>query len=377
LVPASNHTVDAKDTRPYAEWESVLDAASGNVYYYSPLTRTTTWDKPVGYRDELIVTRGTSAEREGWKTVSVSGSWSKADGTAGGCYPNCRTWRNNPQIMFSLAKTNRSCDALVQIEWIFGPNDPAPVVSATGKKKKRKHPPIGVYVVKNEGPFFQKLFVDKTDIAARSNFKKSGAVSCELNISTPASKGKLLLYYMRADSKTKQGLSFPKHFTIIPCTFNEGVEGKFKITLHTKNESYMRMLTDQHRLLDIPQRTRAYQSQWLGPSAGGCRNHATFTNNTRFELNTNTNGTFVGLLQQSSSSEMLTIGMYVMDREGTVVRKAAFMQAPEASCVFDYDATKAPFYLVPCTFDPGFEAEFTLTLIWKDPQLDVTFNPCV
>lgn len=74
------------------------------------------------------------------------------------------------------------------------------------------------------------------------------------------------------------------------------------------------------------------RGQWKGPTAGGCRNHKTWSGNPQYLLTPDgeqTTRMLIVLAQDATRSPLEAIGFYAITRTGQVAGKAAFMRAPE------------------------------------------------
>lgn len=118
----------------------------------------------------------------------------------------------------------------------------------------------------------------------------------------------------------------------------------------------MRRVKQQERWLDV-----GLAGAWVGPTAGGCRNHDTWDRNPQYQLTFSEPTTQALLvLSQPASEKMKAIGFYVISNNGTIVGKGPFMLAPEVHCAITVEQSLSPYLIVPCTFAPGEEAQFNL-----------------
>eukprot|EP00455_Lapot_gusevi_P042505 TRINITY_DN504_c0_g1_i3.p1 TRINITY_DN504_c0_g1~~TRINITY_DN504_c0_g1_i3.p1 ORF type:complete len:149 (-),score=33.52 TRINITY_DN504_c0_g1_i3:133-579(-) len=135
---------------------------------------------------------------------------------------------------------------------------------------------------------------------------------------------------------------------------------------------FMEPVLDQSRWL-----THSCPGEWRGVNAGGCRNYDTWSNNPQYVLITSqrTNA-FVTVCQSDmsdcneegvSASQLHPIGVYVINKDGDTVAKAPFTHSPEVSCELELDEHGSPYLMIPCTFEPGMEAKFTLTVFSPHP----------
>jgi hypothetical protein len=240
---------------------------------------------------------------------------------------------------------------MIELKWTGSP-------AAEGEEL----PAIGFYVFKNDGPAFQKLCVTKKDSIARSEFSSTGTVTVSTVIQP--TEPKLPVVFAEWE-KTSKLSSFPPHYTIIPSTFQPKLAGSFQLSVHSNSPIYLKPLPSRARWSQF-----FVDGAWKGLSAGGCRNNASWGNNPQFELilpSREPIQRIVIVLSQEASSAMAAIGFYVIScQTGQIVGKGSFMLAPEVHSELDIEIATGPYIVIPCTFDPGIESSFTLSVLSKE-----------
>lgn len=392
-APSTASATDDSQVEEDAEWEEYTDAVSGKPYYYNLVTKITTWTNPFG--DEpttnTTIVEETKAEVSepteaalptgpavpstnlvgssafpsplygGWQCTEIHGRWDAA--SAQGCYPNFSGWSRNPQYHFGVvapADAKTRTQVVVQLQWrnlsrINGDEDP---VDAGDRHI------AGFYVLVNQGPSYQKLFIHADEIVARSEFEKGG--STVVNIMIDA---------FSAARPAKAAEPFVKNYLIIPSTFEPGYTGDFTITVHSGSQTWLQAVDDREKWAET-----VVHSQWLGDTAGGCRNHAaTFPNNPQFTLMssiTDRPTPVLCLLTQATPASGVShpIGWYAINQSGKIDAKGAFQGNVEVHSQFALQPDSAPYVIVPCTFSPGLEADFTLA-VYAPPHAQLTLTP--
>ncbi|KAL6071682.1 calpain 7 [Balamuthia mandrillaris] len=258
-------------------------------------------------------------------SVTIKGAW-ESD-TAGGCV-NHLSWRDNPQFFLEVKE---KCALTLRL---------------TQHEQERRS--IGFYVVLSDG--IKKLVLEPADIIAKATFQNTRDVICDV---------------------TLEPRDMP--YIIIPATFRPHEYGKFSISIfgqHGFNPSGSVAL--------FPCREKWYsvsvKGEWKGSTAGGCRNHATCSNNPQYLLTANSARKIVILLSQDKLNSQ-SIGFYVCkrnDEKGKTKRLAKvlkkhviakaypFRNDREVDCSFECQQD-TPYYIIPCTFEPGCERSFELT----------------
>jgi len=161
-------------------------------------------------------------------------------------------------------------------------------------------------------------------------------------------------------------------YVVIPSTFSPGEEGKYLLTFTSSKELKISELPPGEEWKYVTQK-----GEWKGKSSGGCLNHETFANNPQFVLKAELLTNAIILLTQSptqSESESDTVGLYVFETKSVKAKLTAAQMAPkemrassdfsrtiEATCEIQLQPKKI-YCIVPCTFEPGHQNAFDLTV---------------
>ena len=177
------------------------------------------------------------------------------------------------------------------------------------------------------------------------------------------------------ESTLKLSLQPGKSFVVVPCTFEPNFEGHFRMRcISTKKVSIVELGEDDET---ADSRWRV-KGEWAGGDTGGCLNHASWVTNPQYLLHaTRSAHVTVKLMQKIPPGvKMQSIGAYVL-RGGAglpgfkklvlspadLVTKAPFIaDRSTISQVFEVDPEHSPYVILPCSFKPGYQAEFTLVL---------------
>eukprot|EP01097_Dermamoeba_algensis_P006912 TRINITY_DN4317_c0_g1_i1.p1 TRINITY_DN4317_c0_g1~~TRINITY_DN4317_c0_g1_i1.p1 ORF type:complete len:282 (+),score=62.16 TRINITY_DN4317_c0_g1_i1:35-847(+) len=125
-------------------------------------------------------------------------------------------------------------------------------------------------------------------------------------------------------------------------------------------------------------KTYRIQGDWVGQAAGGCFNFSTWRYNPQIFLSipgTTENNIKIKLTQNSQTP--FHIGFYIYKSDGTkrrqlnltrpfLVDKAGFEDSREVFLKLKLAPSSTPYVLIPCTFNPGEETSFVLTLSSSD-----------
>jgi hypothetical protein len=342
-------------SQPLAFWERLIDPRSQREYFHCPPERTE-WKLPEDVDVSSVVTRSKSVLRPKWCQLQVDGSWEQS--TAGGCFPNFGTWRKNPQyrvMMKPQQDQTRTAECTVQLKWEWDGPPPAP---PPGKTRPR-HPAIGLYVVRNDGPCQELTRITPETTVGRSQFKTSGELSCSFEIIYHEPR---LDSFVGLDAKSRADWEFPVHYTIIPSTYEPNVLGSFKLTVHCSSEIAMLKVRDSEKWL-----CESVSSEWKGATAGGCRNNAaSWAKNPKFELKSSIAQLMTVVLRQdgqfSNNLAPEPIGFYCIDNKGEVTKPGGYASSLEVVSQLEFNPAQAPYMIVPCTFDAGRERPFRLSV---------------
>eukprot|EP00697_Spironema_sp_BW2_P001381 gnl/Spiro4/11844_TR6248_c0_g1_i1.p1 gnl/Spiro4/11844_TR6248_c0_g1~~gnl/Spiro4/11844_TR6248_c0_g1_i1.p1 ORF type:complete len:668 (-),score=152.08 gnl/Spiro4/11844_TR6248_c0_g1_i1:54-1985(-) len=125
---------------------------------------------------------------------------------------------------------------------------------------------------------------------------------------------------------------------------------------------------------------------WQGPTAGGCTNTPRWKRNPQFYLESQSQKIFISLKQEDirmqgdRAVDYETIGFYVLKADdpgvlktevyvGDAVAKTTFTNVREVTLELEESGA---FNLVPCTFEPGINRHFALTIASDQP---INFGP--
>jgi len=214
---------------------------------------------------------------------------------------------------------------------------------------------IGFYVFRHNGPSAQKLcLASNAEIIGRSPF-----IKCNLSVPQVVNQSTLEL---EVDPPTPVD---PFHLIIVPSTFQPGLCADFTLAVHADPKPVLQRVMERWSEASV-------QDQWLGETAGGCRNHKTWSNNPQFALTfadtaaMPNSKAIVILCQDASRNPLEAIGFYVLNQSGQVVAKASFMRAPEVCVQIPVDTASllsaGRYSILPCTFAPGAETTFSLSV---------------
>jgi len=88
------------------------------------------------------------------------------------------------------------------------------------------------------------------------------------------------------------------------------------------------------------------------------------------------------MVWHSTITSKIVIYLFILGNRRTLVKRAKhllaksdFVEAGNVSKEFTLEASKTPYVVLPCTFDSGLEAPFTLTLIPLSSPDHVTLTP--
>lgn len=128
---------------------------------------------------------------------------------------------------------------------------------------------------------------------------------------------------------------------------------------------------------------------WRGETAGGCSNFDSYESNPQFYLNvsvpTTVNIVLAQTDQRGSGRENLHIGFNVLDKKGrrtkgytkqqVIADSGTFTNSREVTCEVELQPHSEPYTLVPSTFDPGEENDFTITVFSKGSRVTFPDRP--
>jgi hypothetical protein len=290
-----------------------------------------------------VMKRGLSTVYKGYGSLSIQGEWVKGK-TSGGCFPNFISWRDNEQYRISLKATSVECTCFAQLSWI----DPS------GKDTK-EHPAFGLFVFRNCGPSQNIVQIGPDNLVGGSLFVTNDDVQVEFK-TQPSSP--TLQEYLKNPSECSD---FPVHYTVVPMLFNPEQTGKYLLTIHSGADINVVRVLERERWSQ-----QIVPGEWKGASAGGCKNHSTFSQNPQFSLSFQERQLVQIILRQEQNEKVPApnnlgaIGFYVKSKDGVIIAKAPFAVEQEVMCTVEIDTKDGPYCIIPCTFDPGYEAEFSM-----------------
>lgn len=290
--------------------------------------------------------RVATTESQTGNQVTVFGSWKGA--SAGGCM-NHTSWRNNPQLLFSV------------------PSDGTKAVFTFTQEPDAagKYSQIGFYIIHgsvSQGRRVVWLDNGDEDILSKPKFTTSKTLKLEMTLpSSPAREP----------------------YVIIPCTYKAGEERDWTLTVSTDSSITL------SPKFENDWKIQAHEGVWNKETAGGCRNHASFLDNPQYLL-TIPQGSVEPqariMLFQREKEDFEPISVYVVKLPATsaqqprltkvesedVILKPSFNN-PEETCIAlpANLAGPARYALIPCTFSPGQLAAFTIQVVTSK---NVTFE---
>jgi hypothetical protein len=259
--------------------------------------------------------------------VSVSGQWTASN--AGGCLNDESAFRKNQQYRLEVRR-----DMTLQIR--------LRQVDEAGLNS------VGFYILK--GSDKPRLRVASKDILYKSSFGKTKDVNLEVNLLMGASP-----------------------YIIVPCTFNKGELGEYKLSLFAKDGDPT--FSEHVSLHPVPD---AYtelivKSQWDDVHAGGCLNHTTWINNPQFHFTTDKRAEVLVFLSVPENQENFStsIGFYMAKsdpesgvllelKSKDIIKKAAFRKGHEVAVKATLEA--GSYNIIASTFKPGYKSSFQLSV---------------
>jgi hypothetical protein len=269
---------------------------------------------------EIYARRPVTVKRlESRPVASCQGNWRGE--SAGGCL-NHATWTKNPQFAITLDGSSSDLTVALQQDSAAGPTACY----------------IGFVVVRGEH-----LLGDRprpADLVLESQITNLGRVAASAP-NVPAGT-----------------------YIVVPSTFDVGVERGF--TLEVAPATRVKSIAPAKE-----RQGATVRSAWHGVTAGGCPNHNTWRNNPQFVLEapaSQRSGKLALTLSLSADTKK-HIGLYVFAADGEqrrvlmspddIIAKSPFTNG-SSSVDVSLDAAAAPYLILPCTFEAGVDADFTL-----------------
>eukprot|EP01128_Nolandella_sp_AFSM9_P008629 TRINITY_DN5316_c0_g1_i1.p1 TRINITY_DN5316_c0_g1~~TRINITY_DN5316_c0_g1_i1.p1 ORF type:complete len:1053 (+),score=344.21 TRINITY_DN5316_c0_g1_i1:69-3161(+) len=268
------------------------------------------------------------------KSVKINAEWK---GKSAGGTLDTMTWRYNPQIFFTVA---RSTSVKISV------HQPAGSKIAMGWY---------LFEAKTENPK-RFLIGDDDDLVAKAKFAKAQVVSGTFELK----KGR-----------------YP--YVLIPCTYDPGEETKFHVSFEASAEVTARLISSEQEW------PKSIQSEWKGESAGGCPNFDSFVKNPQYKFTVTKQTQMDILLLQTEYEEFDPVSFYVLKIDKDVTQKitdksyakgdnvivpASFSDPQQA--VASKNFSPGSYAIIPTTFNPGQEAPFEITFLAEDGLGPVT-----
>eukprot|EP01100_Stratorugosa_tubuloviscum_P001338 TRINITY_DN1299_c2_g4_i1.p1 TRINITY_DN1299_c2_g4~~TRINITY_DN1299_c2_g4_i1.p1 ORF type:complete len:270 (-),score=106.70 TRINITY_DN1299_c2_g4_i1:206-1015(-) len=240
-------------------------------------------------------------------------------GLSAGGRPNLSSWRNNPQVFF----TTHICQK----------------VKVTLYQEARFHFAIAFFITEA----FQR--------AVRQLTLQDALIK-------PSSFEEVQQY--------QQEFEFPSGtYVIIPCTWDQNEECKFKIIIESEEPVEVEGIDEQKNWKVV-----ILEGCWQEKTAGGCVNFPTFVKNPQYLLFSSTAAKIYILLVQKPPKKS-EVGLYIFETRSRdlnglvgltrkdVVVKTEFESKNETIC--ELQTVKDKMYtVVPCCYDHGIEGEFQI-----------------
>jgi len=247
------------------------------------------------------------------------------------------TWRNNPQIFFTVSTAG---EVEISLHTALG----------------GKYIGIGYYVF--ESPFSspRRILYDDNLLVGKSKFVTG----------IPTSSSSFTFKKPNA------------YYVVVPTTYLPNIEMAFALNLTSKRDS---TVTAQLLSPELEWPTPPVIGTWYGPSAGGCGNEDSVVNNPQFLLTVTTPATLVRFLLIQPKEEFDSIGLYLVSGSAARITNPSILQ-DEANLVVNPDFSEVNEYYVertldagnyvilPCTFDSGQNGDFQIRIMCER-KLDV------
>jgi hypothetical protein len=264
-----------------------------------------------------------------WKSISLSGAWTEE--TAGGCR-NHSSFLNNPQYLLTIPEGTVEPQGRVLLF----------------QREKSDFDSISVYVVKvpSAGAATRptKLTkVEAADVLLKPSFNNPEETCIALPPNLSAGR-----------------------YVLIPCTFAPKNVASFDIQLVSTKALQLEALGDGTDL--------SVTGEWRNKTAGGCLNDPiTFKHNVQFHLSLKADHTLIFKQVQQPEAALVTQGFYVFKtksakrkfkiKKDDQIAKSGFTKAKDL--IGEHTLPAGEYIVVPCTFNPGEEANFKLSVFSK------------
>ncbi|KAL6074619.1 hypothetical protein QOT17_004017 [Balamuthia mandrillaris] len=311
-------------------------AAAGAAGEPSPRAGKQSSKKKSGKKSKKAKEREANKEEEDMipepaLSFTLPGQWVKGQ-TDGGCF-NTASWKKNPQFFLSAPQTT-------QIDIVLEQDNP-----------EEEQVAIGFYVLKSDGTGRQLMGGQPHSLLlAKTSFGVRQQITTTMEV---------------------EGTELP--YIIIPCTFDEGEAGSFRLTVTSNSAPILLEGLTKRRKWD----EAIAEGQWTEETAGGCKNNLTFVNNPQFLLSLEKKTDVNVTLLQSEKDDFDSLGLYIIQCEDrvtkklvnvtneSVVSKSRFASHEEVDMRLILPA--GHYVVVPCTFDPNYLAKFTIKILSDNP----------
>jgi len=315
-IDEANSVKEKKNTRE-AELFARIEELQGQLTKYIKAEEEE--ENSVAWNQPIVFTKQSGAE------LQVRGEWKGA--SAGGSLNNL-TWRNNPQILLYLTKNT--------------------LINFTLFQQKSDHQvSMNFYVFRTYSKDGKRIIkqYNESDIVCEGYFSNLKPTKVSKETELPASANP---------------------YIIIPATFLPGSEGQWTLLLKSQNSVDVQLMDPAQN--DYP----CWKGQWQGPTAGGCTNFPTFTQNPMFHFQ---------IAQQAHLEFHLFQEIYPFDSLGLYLLKAeqgqqqkllAYLPSLELKhtdfrnqneVTISADLPAGDYIIACCTFNPNKNGPFQLRLL--------------
>jgi hypothetical protein len=253
--------------------------------------------------------------------VKVKGVWEGKSAGGSLAFPS---WRYNPQIFVSVSQ-------------------PAQVSLTLSQDIKTKHF-IGLIVAKSNGQLSRQLCLPPDQVVERTEFEQNQ------NVKVTVAMEPSVTYF------------------VIPCTYEPGCVGRYMLTFTALTDIKVSELpaTEEWRYVTL-------KGEWNSKTAGGCLgNQELCATNPQYVMKADVATRAVALVTQNERDDRDDLGLYVFETKTVKSRMAEFLKEDlrgnadfarkSEACVEFLMEPKKIYLLIPCTFEPGHENQFELTV---------------
>lgn len=300
-------------------------------------------------------------------TLQISGEWVK-DQSAGGCRNNS-SFCSNPKFWLRILDPGEMVISILQKKHDSGKTcrvRDAPVhcpdkqrTTTDGLQQKRYHA-IGLHVWKVEKKRFnlQKTVAKPPTISTECHtYDREVKLHCDLT---------------------------PGYYLVIPSTFMKDEDGEFLLRVFSTSKIALSAVKASHLLNKFERNAEGeweiiyFTDSWIkGKSGGGSRNFPTYNTNPHLPFailsNTGTRNVRITLCQEHFDRQLLPIGFHVfqVDTTKNINQVSCQLVEPVMSCVphrYTQEVTQlcslteGNYVIVPSTYLPDSEAQFTVTI---------------